>query len=494
MDSHLARDAFASDSTDTTISLDPENWSSVRAEGHRMLDDMFDYLEQIRARPVWQPIPDTVRSVFNADLPVSPTDLAVVYREFQQFVMPYAAGNVHPGFMGWVHGGGTAVGMLAEMLAGGLNANVGGRDQMPLEVERQIVSWMRQLFGFPETSTGIFLTGTSAGNLMGVLIARQAELGDSIRQKGLEGAPLVAYTSTATHNSVARAMEIAGLGSHSLRRIPVDQWNRIDIRATAKSISDDRAAGLRPFMLIGTAGTVNTGAIDDLKALADLSEAERLWFHIDAAFGGLAMLSPDIKGKLEGIERADSLAFDFHKWAQVPYDAGFVLVRDGQMHRATFASPAAYLSPAAGGLAGGAPWPCDYGPELSRGFRALKTWFTLRVYGTERLGEMISHTCLLAQYLKRTIEATPELELMAPVELNIVCFRYRAADPDGVNARIVVDLHESGISAPSTTRLEGKLVIRAAIVNHRTEQKDIDALVKAVLEFGHRQSDLCDQP
>jgi glutamate/tyrosine decarboxylase-like PLP-dependent enzyme len=235
-------------------------------------------------------------------------------------------------------------------------------------------------------------------------------------------------------------------------------------------------------MVIGTAGTVDTGAIDDLDALADLCAAEHLWFHVDGAFGALAILAPDIAPRLGGIERADSIAFDFHKWGQVPYDAGFVLVRDGVQHRDTFASPAAYLRREARGLAAGSPWPCDFGPDLSRGFRALKAWFTLKVYGTERLGEVVSKSCALARYLASRIAAEPRLELVAPVELNIVCFRYRG--PDELNAEIIADLHESGLAAPSATVIDGRVAIRAAIVNHRTEPGDIDTLVAATLACG----------
>jgi glutamate/tyrosine decarboxylase-like PLP-dependent enzyme len=212
---------------------------------------------------------------------------------------------------------------------------------------------------------------------------------------------------------------------------------------------------------------------------------------VDGAYGALAMLAPDLAPRLAGIERADSLAFDFHKWGQVPYDAGFILVRDGARHRAAFASPAAYLRRESRGLAAGSPWPCDFGPDLSRGFRALKTWFTLKVHGTARIGAVISHTCELARYLQRRIAATPELELLAPVQLNIVCFRYRSAEADRVNAKIIADLHESGIAVPSSTTIDGKLAIRAAIVNHRTEARDIDALLDAVLALGAASEKSC---
>jgi hypothetical protein len=259
----------------------------------------------------------------------------------------------------------------------------------------------------------------------------------------------------------------------------------MDLAQLEKAIHADRMAGLTPFLLVGTAGTVDTGAIDDLTALADISRREHVWFHVDGAFGALAILAPDLAPRLIGIERADSLAFDFHKWGQVPYDAGFILVRDGVLHRNAFSTTAAYLRREESGLAGGSPWPCDFGPDLSRGFRALKTWFTLKVYGTDALGASISRTCSLARYLESRITEVPELELLAPVELNIVCFRYRAGDDaHRVNARIVTALHEAGDVAPSTTIIGGRLAIRAAIVNHRTSRTDIDTLIDKVLAAG----------
>jgi glutamate/tyrosine decarboxylase-like PLP-dependent enzyme len=470
--------------------LDPQNWDELRAQGHRMLDDMIDYAANIRDRPVWQPIPDEVRARFRASLPLEPADLGDVYREFTDFIVPYATGNVHPGFMGWVHGGGTAVGMLAEMLAAGLNANLGGRDHIPIEVERQIVEWTRQMFGFPSGASGIFVTGTSMANLMAVLVARTAALGTSVRQHGVgdEGARLKAYTSTAAHGCISKAMDIAGFGSDALRCIAVDGSHRIDVAALRASIARDREAGLKPFLVVGSAGTVDIGAIDDLAALSALCREEQLWFHVDGAYGALGILSPALAPRLAGLQHADSIALDFHKWGQVPYDAGFLMVRDGDRHRDTFAAPAAYLRRESRGLAAGSNWPCDLGPDLSRGFRALKTWFTLKTYGTEKLGAMITRSCDLAAYLETRILAEPRLELLAPVQLNIVCFRYRAADADKVNGQIVIDIQESGIAAPSTTVLGGQLAIRAAIVNHRTDSCDIDALISAVLDFGAQRS------
>jgi glutamate/tyrosine decarboxylase-like PLP-dependent enzyme len=470
------------------LTLDPGDWRTFRVQAHRMLADMLDYVEHIRERPVWQPIPEGVRARFRETVPTEPTELASVHGEFMRSIMPFATGNVHPAFMGWMHGGGNVVGMLAEMLAAGLNANLGGRDHVPIEVERQITRWMRELFGFPDTATGLFVTGSSMANLIGVLVARTARLGAGVRQTGLAGATerLTAYASSAAHGCIARAMDFSGLGTDALRIIPVNERHQLDLDAFARAIAADRAAGFSPFVVIGTAGTVDTGAIDDLAGMATLARKEELWFHVDGAFGSLAILAPDIAPLLAGMERADSIALDFHKWGQVPYDSGFILVRDGGLHQRAFASPAAYLRREARGLAAGSPWPSDFGPDLSRGFRALKTWFTLKVYGTEALGAVISRTCALARYLRDRVVASPELELLAPVELNIVCFRYRHEDADDLNARILIDLQESGVAAPSSTIVGNRLAIRAAIVNHRTQPRDVDALVEAVLELGRR--------
>jgi aromatic-L-amino-acid/L-tryptophan decarboxylase len=466
--------------------LDPRDWASFRAQGHRMLDDILDYLEQIRERPVWQPMPDQVRAQFRSGCPTQGTELSAVHKEFLQNILPYSNGNVHPGFMGWVHGGGNAAGMLAEMLAAGLNANLGGRDHAPIEVERQIVEWMRVLFGFPAGASGLFVTGASMANLIAVTIARDQALGFDIRRLGVTASAqrLTAYASLDAHGCLRRALDFCGLGSDALRLVSVDAQHRINLAALRHMIETDRAAGYTPFLIAGTAGTVDTGAIDDLDGLAVIASEQRMWLHVDGASGALGILAPEIAPRLAGIQAADSLAFDFHKWGQVPYDAGFVLVRDGELHRKAFASPAAYLQREARGMAAGSPWPCDFGPDLSRGFRALKTWFTLKVYGFEALGRMIARTCELARYLEQRIAESEELELLAPVSLNIVCFRYRCADPDRVNARIVVDLQESGLVAPSSTRINGELAIRAAIVNHRTGRADIDLLVDSTLAIG----------
>jgi aromatic-L-amino-acid decarboxylase len=467
-------------------SLDPIDWDELRRDGHRMLDGMFDHMQSLRDQPVWQaPSSESLTSI-HEPVPRAPSRLRDVHAQFVRSILPYSSGNAHPGFMGWVQGGGTPVGMLADMLAAGMNANLGGRNHMAIEVERQMIAWTRDLFGFPDTAGGLFVTGTSQANFMGVLVARTRALGQPVRDRGLVaiGRHLTAYTSAAAHGCITRAMEMAGLGRDQLRLIPVDAEQRIRIAALRQAIARDRERGLMPFLLIGTAGTVDVGAIDDLTALAAVAKAEQLHFHIDGAFGALAMLAPSLTPLLSGIELADSLAFDWHKWGQVPYDAGFLLVRDGALQRQTFAADAAYLRRAERGLAGGDWWPCDHGPDLSRGFRALKTWFTLKTYGADAIGQVIAGTVALAQRLAARVAAEPELELVAPVPLNIVCFAYRSPDADRLNAEIVANLHESGRVAPSLTTIGGRIAIRAAIVNHRTAAEDVDALLDAVLVFG----------
>lgn len=332
--------------------LDAVGGPRMRELAHRMLDDMIDYTLSIRERPVWAKMQPADRDALHTESPQVPMDPARVYEQFQKRILPFTVGNVHPGFMGWVHGGGTLIGMLAEMLAAGLNANCGGRDHAPIEIERQIVEWSRQWFGLPPGTSGLFVTGGSMANFVSVLVARRSTLGAGMRREGLVQQPrrLMAYTSAAAHACIARAMDYAGLGAANLRLIPFDAEQRVDVRALREAIGADRTAGHLPFLVVGNAGTVDIGATDDLAALADVADAQDLWFHVDGALGGLGVLAPQIAPRMAGIERADSLALDFHKWLQVPYDAGFVLIRDGTLHRETFATAAAYLQRASRGI------------------------------------------------------------------------------------------------------------------------------------------------
>jgi glutamate/tyrosine decarboxylase-like PLP-dependent enzyme len=397
-----------------------------------------------------------------------------------------------------------AGGIVAEALAAAMNSNCGGRDHGAVYVERAVISWCRQIFGFPEDASGLLVSGTSMANLIGIGVARNS-LSENIRWKGLRShsGELVAYASAESHESIARALEILGLGAASLRRVPVKWDFTIDTEALAGQVAGDRQAGLQPFCVAGSAGTVNTGAIDPLDDLASFCAAEGLWFHVDGAFGALAILSDAMRHRLRGIERADSLAFDFHKWAHVPYDCGCILVRRADLHRGAFSmrdpssGQCAYLAGMERGLAGGGEWACEFGPELSRGFRALKVWFALREHGTRNIGRVIAQNCLQAEYLAERIAGEPELQLLAPVALNIVCFRFAPpglqgddrpnAPLDRLNEDIVADIQEAGIAAPSTGRIDGRLAIRTNITNHRSRRDDLDVLADAVLSAGRNR-------
>jgi glutamate/tyrosine decarboxylase-like PLP-dependent enzyme len=405
-------------------------------------------------------------------------------------VLPYGAGNDHPRFFGWVNGGGTAAGILAELLVAVFNPNCGGRDHAAIEVERQVIAWAAEAIGLPVDTGGVLIAGSSMANMVALLVARRAALGPDVRSQGVGGAGLTAYCSAAAHGCIPRAMDMAGIGTEALRLIPADADHRMDIAALEAAIRADRAAGRRPFLIVGTAGTVDTGAFDDLDAIATIAAREGIWFHVDGAFGATAAFSARFKPLLRGAGSADSLAFDFHKWAQAPYDCGCVLVRDRGMQLATFAQSLAYLEGAERGIAGNPPWPRDLGPDLSREFRALKVWFTLRAYGADGIGQVVDNCCDVAQHMAARVRREPALELLAPVALNIVCFRVAEGSEDlnALNKELVADIQEAGIAAPSTTTIGGKLAIRAGVFNHRSTREDADALVDGILAMAKQRT------
>jgi aromatic-L-amino-acid decarboxylase len=477
---------------DRGVTLDPSDWEALRALGHRMVDDMLDTLACVRTRPVWQPVPAEVLARLQGPAPRTGAGADAAYADFVPDVLPFPLGNIHPRFWGWVMGAGTPVGMLAELLAAGLNPNVGGRDHVANDVEAQVLAWLKELLGYPPQASGLLVSGTSMANLIGLTVARNARAEIDVRRQGLAGLPrpMTVYASAETHGSVRRAVELLGLGWDALRIIACTSSFRIDLAALARTIASDRAAGCLPMCVVGSAGTVNTGAIDDLSGLADLCAREGLWFHVDGAFGALAALSPALRPLLNGMERADSLGFDLHKWFSAPYDVGCILVRDEAVHRAAFAAPQAYLERFERGVGAGDRWATDYGPELSRGFRALKLWMTLKTYGADAFGHQVEKNVAQAHYLATLIDAAPDLERLAPVPLNVVCFRYAGGNLggtalDALNRELLMRLQESGRAVLSSTAIDGRFALRAAIVNHRSLHADFEVLVDEVRRLGH---------
>jgi aromatic-L-amino-acid/L-tryptophan decarboxylase len=470
--------------------LDPADWNQFRDLAHRMVDDMVDYLRTVRDRPVWQPIPESVSSSFREPLPRSPESIGEVYEDFRKRILPYPTGNIHPRFWGWVMGNGTATAMMAEMLAAGMNLNQGGGAQAGGLVERQVIDWCKEMLGYPEEGSGILVSGGSMANLTGLAVARNSRAGFDVRKEGLCGSTqLRLYASVEAHSSVTKAAELLGLGQKGLCLIPISKDYTIDTSALRKAIREDRANGVQPLCVVGCAGTVNTGAIDPLDALADICTEERIWFHVDGAFGALAYLAPELRHLVKGMERADSIAFDMHKWMYLPYEVGCTLVRDPEAHRLAFTLTPDYLEHNTRGIAGSDLWFSDYGVQLTRGFRALKVWMSLKEHGIDTFGRLIRQNVEQARYLESLVKEREELELLVPTSLNIVCFRYRGSldDPaalDVLNKELLLRLHETGIAAPSYTVIQGKYAIRVCITNHRSKREDFDLLEKEVLRIG----------
>ena len=470
--------------------LDPENWSEMRAIGHRMLDDVFDDLQRVRSRAVWQRLPDSAKASLKVPAPHGEQSIDEIYDEFRTNVEPYALGNRHPKFWGWVIGGGTPVGVLGDMLASAMNTNAGGFEQSSAYVEKQVIDWFKEVFGFPVEATGLLVTSGSAANLTGLTVGRDAILGSSV-ENGLTnlGARACVYASEQVHNSVDKAMGVLGLGRSSLRKVRTLPDFSMDTSHLRELISADRKSGAIPLLVVATAGTVATGAIDDLSTIADICADEKLWLHVDGAFGGMAALSKGLKPLVKGIERADSLAFDLHKWMSVNFDAGCVLVRDPEAHMRSFAVAASYLGALPGGVAVGGYLFSDLGIDLSRGFRALKVWMSIKAYGFDKYARMVEKNVAQAAYLASLVERSQCLELVAPVPLNVVCFRYIEAgrhdeELDTINERILVRLQEDGLAVPSGVRVAGKFALRVANVNHRSTRADFDALVADVVRIG----------
>lgn len=479
---------------ETAGSLDPPDWTDFRSIAASAIAGAVDRIAGLRDRPVWQPMPDTVRAAFRAPLPLSPEPLARVYEQVVTDILPYAMGNQHPRFWGWYMGAGDLTGALADFLAAVDGSNLGGGDTAASLVDQQVTEWIRQMMHFPDNASAALVSGGSAANLIGLTAARNAMAGIDLRQSGLMDMPqpLAFYASDQVHTCHHKAMNVLGLGRKALRQVPSDAAFRMDTAALAAMIAEDRAQGIRPACVIATAGTTNTGSVDDLRAIADLCQREGLWLHIDGCIGALLAIAPHSAPLVAGIERADSLALDLHKWLHAPFDVGCVLIRDRALHLSTFAEPAEYLANAPRGIASGAMLH-DFTLETTRGFRALKVWMMLKHHGTARFGALIDRNVAQAHALAAQIDADPVLELMAPVATSVVCFRYnpdRLAEAalDNLNRELLLQLHESGIAAPSATTLRGRYCLRVALCNHRTTWADLDILLAAVRRLGRSLS------
>ncbi len=483
------------------LTLDPatdREWDELTEQAHRILDDTLHGLRTLRAKPAWQPVPAHVQAALDeAPIPRGERSLPAVYAEVASRILPYTSANRHPRAWGWVRGQGTPVAMLADLIASAANAHVGGGFTAPVHVEGTIIRWLAEALdmrapGAGEGPSGLLTSGASVANLLGLAVARHAKAPFDVREQGLSGqGRMLVYASSETHVWARKAVELMGLGRRSLRLVFADAQGRVDLTALARQIAADRAAGELPFAVIANAGTVNTGAIDDLRGLRALCNEQALWMHVDGAFGALLKLAPAYRDLVVGLELADSLAFDLHKWMSLPFETGCLLVRDGAAHKAAFAAPAAYMERTARGMLAGESF-SDLGYESSRGFKALRVWMQLSVHGFEKHGALIEQNMRQAARLERWIAEHGELELLAPRAANIVCFRYRplrsgAATEmlNALNRSIVTAVQEGGeFIVSGTTLASGSFAIRAAITNHRSRMDDFGELVKAIVAIG----------
>lgn len=472
--------------------LDPQDWDHMRSVMHRMVDDAVDFLSNVRERKIWEQMPEEVKKTFTDSVPTGPSTPEDVYLQFLKNVLPYNMGNIHPRFWAWYMGNGTISGVMGDFWASVMNPNLGGANHSAIEVEKQVVTWLKEIMEYPVSASGLLVSGGSMANYAGLAVARNVKAGYDIREQGILpeiAGKMVAYASREVHSCNQKAMELLGLGAQSFRRIDVNEDYTINLQALKRQIESDRAEGLLPFCVIGTSGTVNTGAIDDLNALADICEKEDLWFHVDGAIGAVAVLAANAKAQLSGITRADSIAMDLHKWLHMPFEAGCVLIKDASAHKGTFSLIPEYLAKNTRGIASGEDWPSEYGLQLSRRFRALKIWMSLKEHGTDRFGRMIARNIDQAHYLGERIASNEALELLAPIGLDIVCFRFNPGNHsteslNSLNKEIKLLLEERAIAVPGYTTLNGQYCIRIAIANHRSTQEDFDILVQKVLEIG----------
>jgi len=477
------------------IDLSPEEF---RRLGHQLVDDVASLLAGIAARPVTRgESPQQVRKLLGADrMPERGVPASELLPEATRLLIDHSLYNGHPRFWGYITASPAPIGILADLLAAAINPNVGAAILSPVasEIEAQSLRWIADLIGYPRNG-GVLVSGGNVANFVGFFAARQAKVGPTLRTDGLygEGAKLVAYVSTEVHTWIDKAAELSGLGNKQVRRIAVDAELRMDVAALETQIRVDLAEGYRPFVVVGNAGTVGTGAVDPLPAIAEVAKKYDIWFHVDGAYGGPAAILPDASPELKGLRLADSIALDPHKWLYAPLEAGCVLVKDPQTLIDTFSHRPAYYR-----FEGTADDPPinyhEFGLQNSRGFRALKVWLALRQVGREGYVKMLGDDIALAEALAERVKRHEELEL-ATRELSIATFRYvprglaggvgpNGAYLDKLNEAILGKIQKGGEAFVSNALVRGRFMLRACIVNFRTTIADVEALTEIVVRLG----------
>jgi len=465
---------------------------------------VMDYFERVSELPVF---PDTSAAQIREQLETSlPTEGEPLERLIEdcRVVVKASRQNGHPRFFGYIASPSTPIGAFADLIASALNANVTSwrSSPAPTEVERITVRWLGELIGYKDAS-GLLTSGGSIANLNALFIAHRVKAGDDTSRKGLwnAGAPMTVYASDQVHLSIPKAADVLGIGRDQVRLVKSDERLKLDVRTLRERIASDISNGLRPFCIVANAGTTNTGAVDTLEEIAAVAEEHGLWLHVDGAYGALASLDESKRPLFAGIERADSISLDPHKWLYAPVDCGCLLFRDATRAASVFSSSEAdYIKVhEKTDDESFAFW--DYGIELSRRFRALKIWLMLRYYGTRRVAEAISKDNALAGLMAERIRASEDFELLAPTELSVCCFRYVPTELreklltedeetrarlnrhlDELNARIMHRVQRAGRAYISNATLRGRYALRACITNFRTTSEDIIETLNIVRE------------
>jgi len=446
------------------------------------------YLHELPGRAAFQRPPDHVtEKLCNAPLPVAGEPTDHILADIEADILPYSLGIGHPRWWGFVRASAAPVGMAAELLATTMNSNCAGSAQVATHLELTVLRWLSELVGYEPQAGGLLMSGGSAANFVALSAMRERQLPGS-RADGMAGRtdrPTV-YTSAEVHSCITRAVEFLGLGTSSLRWVPVDGERRMDVAALERMIAEDRAAGSTPICVVATAGTVNAGAVDPLQEISRVARDQGLWFHVDGAYGAVGAALPELAERYRGLAEADSVVVDPHKWLYVPYEAGAVLVREpGHLH-AAFATRAEYLEVGSDDYFNGPVWFHERGPQLSRGFRALKVWAVMRHIGLEGYRELWRADLATAAELRRLAGAHERLELFPHTDLSVCCFRYvpREGDPSDFNRRLLDRVHRDGRLFISGTTLDDEYYLRACIINFRSTAEDARVAVDTVVELG----------
>jgi glutamate/tyrosine decarboxylase-like PLP-dependent enzyme len=482
--------------------FDPAMWTwsedEIRRVGSRAIDLIADHVAGIRERAVFQPVPPEIIETFlGPDLaPVDGAPADDLLDDIADRVLTYPFGNGHPRFYAWVNPPATPIGIFGEAIAAAINPSVAGGNHAAVYVEHQVLNWAKDLIGFPRDAGGLLVSGGSMASLNGLTVARSMNAGFDVRNEGMVNAPqpLTVYVTSEGHSAIQKAIEMLGIGKRYLRLVPIDDQRRMIVPELARMIAEDRAAGLRPIAVVGNAGSASTGTIDDLAAIAEVARNEEIWFHVDAAVGAPAILTDRYRPQLEALALADSVALDPHKWLYVPLEAGLILVKDAEAMRRAFSLVPDYLpSGAAPTGVNGLPWFSEYGAQQSRGFRALKVWMALRFHGLAGYRAAIDHDLDQAAHLVALIEAAPDLEIVAPPSLSIVCFRFTAPGADldtpalnALNQAILEEVQLGGEVFLSGTTVDGRFGLRACIMNPRSTPEDIETLVRVIRDTALR--------